>query len=82
MDVTIYPPPPQPLAASNHTRLGQLSYPDPAFGTNKQQQRCGVVVIKKKKLLYPDTLGSDALQAVPECHRSADFCPNPSSNYV
>ncbi|XP_040912236.1 thymocyte selection-associated high mobility group box protein TOX isoform X2 [Toxotes jaculatrix] len=35
MDVTVYPPPPQPLAVSNHTRLGQLSYPDPAFGTNK-----------------------------------------------
>ncbi|XP_033507201.1 thymocyte selection-associated high mobility group box protein TOX isoform X2 [Epinephelus lanceolatus] len=35
MDVTVYPPPPQPLAASDHTRLGQLSYPDPAFGTNK-----------------------------------------------
>ncbi|XP_068455562.1 thymocyte selection-associated high mobility group box protein TOX isoform X2 [Clinocottus analis] len=35
MDVTVYPPPPQPLSASDHTRLGQLSYPDPAFGTNK-----------------------------------------------
>ncbi|XP_054624341.1 thymocyte selection-associated high mobility group box protein TOX isoform X3 [Dunckerocampus dactyliophorus] len=35
MDVTVYTPPPQPLAASDHTRLGQLSYPDPAFGTNK-----------------------------------------------
>ncbi|KAM9350197.1 thymocyte selection-associated high mobility group box protein TOX [Symphorus nematophorus] len=35
MDVTVYPPPPQPLAASDHTRLGQLSYPDPGFGTNK-----------------------------------------------
>ncbi|XP_047446588.1 thymocyte selection-associated high mobility group box protein TOX isoform X2 [Mugil cephalus] len=35
MDVTVYPPPPQPLAASDHTRIGQLSYPDPAFGTNK-----------------------------------------------
>ncbi|KAF1383290.1 hypothetical protein PFLUV_G00130320 [Perca fluviatilis] len=35
MDVTVYPPPPQSLAASDHTRLGQLSYPDPAFGTNK-----------------------------------------------
>ncbi|KAI3375347.1 hypothetical protein L3Q82_021840 [Scortum barcoo] len=35
MDVTVYPPPPQPLAASEHARLGQLSYPDPAFGTNK-----------------------------------------------
>ncbi|XP_070775683.1 thymocyte selection-associated high mobility group box protein TOX [Enoplosus armatus] len=35
MDVTVYPPPPQPHAASDHTRLGQLSYPDPAFGTNK-----------------------------------------------
>ncbi|XP_041849553.1 thymocyte selection-associated high mobility group box protein TOX isoform X2 [Melanotaenia boesemani] len=35
MDVTVYPPPPQPLAASDHPRLGQLSYPDPAFGTNK-----------------------------------------------
>lgn len=35
MDVTVYPPPPQPLAAPDHTRLGQLSYPDPAFGTNK-----------------------------------------------
>ncbi|KAM4551682.1 thymocyte selection-associated high mobility group box protein TOX isoform 2-T2 [Odontesthes bonariensis] len=35
MDVTVYPPPPQHLAASDHTRLGQLSYPDPAFGTNK-----------------------------------------------
>ncbi|XP_070829478.1 thymocyte selection-associated high mobility group box protein TOX [Chaetodon trifascialis] len=35
MDVTVYPPPPQPLAATDHSRLGQLSYPDPAFGTNK-----------------------------------------------
>ncbi|XP_059200337.1 thymocyte selection-associated high mobility group box protein TOX [Centropristis striata] len=35
MDVTVYPPPPQPLAASEHPRLGQLSYPDPAFGTSK-----------------------------------------------
>lgn len=35
MDVTVYPPPPQSLAASDHTRLGQLSYPDPGFGTNK-----------------------------------------------
>ncbi|KAM3605240.1 uncharacterized protein V6R79_022838 [Siganus canaliculatus] len=35
MDVTVYPPPPQPLAASDHTRLGQLSYPEPPFGTNK-----------------------------------------------
>ncbi|KAM6918941.1 thymocyte selection-associated high mobility group box protein TOX isoform 1-T1 [Xenentodon cancila] len=35
MDVTVYPPPPQSLAASDHTRMGQFSYPDPAFGTNK-----------------------------------------------
>ena len=35
MDVTVYPPPPQSLAPSDHSRLGQLSYPDPAFGTNK-----------------------------------------------
>ncbi|XP_062260640.1 thymocyte selection-associated high mobility group box protein TOX [Platichthys flesus] len=35
MDVTVYPPPPQPLAVSSHTRLGQLSYPDPAYGNNK-----------------------------------------------
>ncbi|XP_029929501.1 thymocyte selection-associated high mobility group box protein TOX isoform X2 [Myripristis murdjan] len=35
MDVRVYPPPPQPLAASDPTRLGQLSYPDSAFGTNK-----------------------------------------------
>ncbi|XP_028329389.1 thymocyte selection-associated high mobility group box protein TOX isoform X2 [Gouania willdenowi] len=35
MDVTVYPPPPQPLAASEHSRLGQLSYQDPAFGANK-----------------------------------------------
>ncbi|XP_070701537.1 thymocyte selection-associated high mobility group box protein TOX [Pempheris klunzingeri] len=35
MDVTVYPHPPQPLAPPDHTRLGQLSYPDPAFGTNK-----------------------------------------------
>lgn len=35
MDVTVYPPPPQPLAAPDHNRLGQISYPDPAFGTNK-----------------------------------------------
>ncbi|XP_029380997.1 thymocyte selection-associated high mobility group box protein TOX [Echeneis naucrates] len=35
MDVTIYPPPLQPLAVSNHARLGQPPYPDPAFGTNK-----------------------------------------------
>lgn len=33
MDVSVYPP--QPLAATDHTRLGQLSYPDPAFGNNK-----------------------------------------------
>ncbi|KAM9789553.1 thymocyte selection-associated high mobility group box protein TOX [Neosynchiropus ocellatus] len=32
MDVTVYPPPPQPLAAPDHSRLGQLSYTDPAFG--------------------------------------------------
>ncbi|TNN60382.1 hypothetical protein EYF80_029371 [Liparis tanakae] len=37
MDVTVYPPPPQPLSASDHTRLGQHSYPDPAFGTNKSK---------------------------------------------
>lgn len=35
MDVTVYPPPPQPLAGPDHNRLGQISYPDPAFGTNK-----------------------------------------------
>ncbi|XP_068605368.1 thymocyte selection-associated high mobility group box protein TOX [Brachionichthys hirsutus] len=35
MDVTVYPPPPQPLAASERPKLGQLSYPDPSFGTNK-----------------------------------------------
>ncbi|XP_028988312.1 thymocyte selection-associated high mobility group box protein TOX [Betta splendens] len=35
MDVTVYPPPPQPLAASDHTRLGQHSYPEPAYGTPK-----------------------------------------------
>ncbi|XP_071368334.1 thymocyte selection-associated high mobility group box protein TOX [Centroberyx affinis] len=35
MDVRVYPPPPQSLAASDPNRLGQLSYPDPAFGTNK-----------------------------------------------
>ncbi|XP_075887444.1 thymocyte selection-associated high mobility group box protein TOX isoform X2 [Nelusetta ayraudi] len=35
MDVTVYPPPPQPLAASDHTRLGQISYSDPAFGSSK-----------------------------------------------
>ncbi|XP_061550254.1 thymocyte selection-associated high mobility group box protein TOX isoform X4 [Phycodurus eques] len=35
MDVTVYPAPPQLLAASEHSRLGQLSYPDPAFGTSK-----------------------------------------------
>lgn len=35
MDVTVYPPPPQSLAAPDHNRLGQISYPDPAFGTNK-----------------------------------------------
>ncbi|KAM9791754.1 thymocyte selection-associated high mobility group box protein TOX isoform X1 [Syngnathus typhle] len=36
MDVTVYPAPPQPLSASEHSRLGQLSYPEPAaFGTNK-----------------------------------------------
>lgn len=39
MDVTVYPPPPQPLSASDHTRLGQLSYPDPAFGTNKVRKQ-------------------------------------------
>ncbi|CAB1447220.1 unnamed protein product [Pleuronectes platessa] len=36
MDVTVYPPPPQPLAVSSHTRLGQLSYQDPAYGNNKR----------------------------------------------
>ncbi|MEQ2217895.1 hypothetical protein XENOCAPTIV_025694 [Xenoophorus captivus] len=35
MDVTVYPPPPQSLSASDRTRLGQRSYPDPAFGINK-----------------------------------------------
>lgn len=35
MDVTVYPPPHQPLAASDHTRLGQLSYPDSSYGTSK-----------------------------------------------
>ncbi|KAJ4937155.1 hypothetical protein JOQ06_001736, partial [Pogonophryne albipinna] len=35
MDVTVYPPPPQSLSAKDHTRMGQQSYPDPAFGTNK-----------------------------------------------
>uniref|UniRef100_A0A8C6V8K2 Thymocyte selection-associated high mobility group box n=1 Tax=Neogobius melanostomus TaxID=47308 RepID=A0A8C6V8K2_9GOBI len=35
MDVSVYPPPPQPLAATDHSRLGQISYQDPAFGNNK-----------------------------------------------
>lgn len=35
MDVTVYPPPPQPLAAPDHTRLGQHSYPEPGYSTNK-----------------------------------------------
>uniref|UniRef100_A0A3P9IIY3 Thymocyte selection associated high mobility group box n=1 Tax=Oryzias latipes TaxID=8090 RepID=A0A3P9IIY3_ORYLA len=35
MDVTVYPPPPQSLAASDHTRMGQFSYPEPSFSTNK-----------------------------------------------
>lgn len=41
MDVTVYPPPPQPLTASEHTRLGQLSYSEPAFGTNKVRLNIG-----------------------------------------
>lgn len=32
MDVRVYPPPPQPLAASELSRLGQFSYTDPPFG--------------------------------------------------
>lgn len=39
MDVSVYPPPPQPLAVLNHSRLGQLSYPDPAFGSNKVRKK-------------------------------------------
>ncbi|XP_072297020.1 thymocyte selection-associated high mobility group box protein TOX isoform X2 [Eucyclogobius newberryi] len=35
MDVSVYPPPPQPLSATDLTRLGQLSYQDQAFGNNK-----------------------------------------------
>lgn len=35
MDVSVYPPPPQPIAATDHSRLGQISYQDPAFGNNK-----------------------------------------------
>ncbi|XP_056149338.1 thymocyte selection-associated high mobility group box protein TOX isoform X2 [Lampris incognitus] len=31
MDVRVYPPPHQLLAASDHARLGQLSYPDPSL---------------------------------------------------
>ncbi|KAM3865648.1 thymocyte selection-associated high mobility group box protein TOX [Diretmus argenteus] len=37
MDVRVYPLPPQPLAAPDHPRLGQLSYPDSAFSTNKAE---------------------------------------------
>ncbi|XP_061550253.1 thymocyte selection-associated high mobility group box protein TOX isoform X3 [Phycodurus eques] len=42
MDVTVYPAPPQLLAASEHSRLGQLSYPDPAFGTSKSYSMGGL----------------------------------------
>ncbi|KAM9718605.1 LOW QUALITY PROTEIN: thymocyte selection-associated high mobility group box protein TOX [Menidia menidia] len=35
MDVTVYPPPPQPLPPPEHSRMGHISYPDPPFGTHK-----------------------------------------------
>lgn len=39
MDVRVYPPPPLPLAASDHTRLGQLSRPEPPYGAGKVRLR-------------------------------------------
>lgn len=48
MDVTVYPPPPQPLAAPDHTRLGQISYPDPGFGTNKVRREGKEVPVVRK----------------------------------
>ncbi|XP_061926772.1 thymocyte selection-associated high mobility group box protein TOX-like isoform X1 [Entelurus aequoreus] len=64
MDVTLYPPPPQPLAASEHTRLGQLSYPEPPFGSNKLEgegmflsmQEVGVDYVSSNQFRVPQPL--------------------------
>nr|XP_020485625.1 thymocyte selection-associated high mobility group box protein TOX isoform X1 [Labrus bergylta] len=55
MDVTVYPPPPQPLAATDHSRLGQLSYPDPAFGTNKLDGDTMFLGVQDAGLDFPST---------------------------
>ncbi|XP_037314371.2 thymocyte selection-associated high mobility group box protein TOX isoform X1 [Pungitius pungitius] len=55
MDVTVYPPPHQPLAASDHTRLGQLSYPDPSYGTNKLDRDTMFLGMPEQGLDYAST---------------------------
>ncbi|XP_030016931.1 thymocyte selection-associated high mobility group box protein TOX isoform X2 [Sphaeramia orbicularis] len=55
MDVTVYPPPPQPLSATDHSRLGQLSYPDPAFGTNKLDGDTMFLGMPESGLDFPST---------------------------
>ncbi|XP_061746603.1 thymocyte selection-associated high mobility group box protein TOX-like [Nerophis ophidion] len=64
MDVTLYPPPPQPLAASEHTRLGQLSYPEPPFRSHKLEgdgmflsmQEMGVDYVSSNQFRVPQPL--------------------------
>ncbi|CAJ1071415.1 thymocyte selection-associated high mobility group box protein TOX [Xyrichtys novacula] len=55
MDVTVYPPPPQPLSASDHTRLGQLSYSEPAFGTNKLEGDAMFLGVQEAGLDFPSS---------------------------
>ncbi|KAM9322692.1 thymocyte selection-associated high mobility group box protein TOX [Pholidichthys leucotaenia] len=55
MDVTVYPPPPQPLPASDHTRLGQLPYPDPVFGNSKLDGDSMYLGMPESGLDFPTT---------------------------
>ncbi|XP_026168367.1 thymocyte selection-associated high mobility group box protein TOX [Mastacembelus armatus] len=79
MDVTVYPPPPQPLAASDHTRLGQLSYPDPAFGTNKLDGDTMFLGMAETSLDLPSTNQFRVPQ--PSHLISKGMPPNPTSQH-
>nr|XP_020480746.1 thymocyte selection-associated high mobility group box protein TOX-like [Monopterus albus] len=75
MDVTVYPPPPQPLDASDHVRLGQLSYPDPAFGANKLDGDTMFLGITEAGLEFTSTNQFRVPQ--PSLHLSKMIPPNP-----
>nr|XP_057918567.1 thymocyte selection-associated high mobility group box protein TOX [Doryrhamphus excisus] len=79
MDVTVYPPPPQPLAASDPTRLGQLSYPDPAFGTNKLEGDSTFLSMQETGLDYVST--NQFRVPPPPQPLSKATPPNPSSQH-